>query len=110
MAEGKAGAPIGNQNAKKTKPWADALRRALARRGNGDLRVGIDKLAEKLLEDCEKGNLTALQELGNRLDGKPAQAITGEDGGPIELDTRINASGLTTDQLRALASIAVHGS
>lgn len=105
------GAPVGNRNAAKAKVWAAAIERALERRKPADERIkAIDEMADKLIEECAKGDLAALKELGDRLDGKPAQAITGEGGGPIELDTRINAEGLTTEQLRALASIAVHGS
>jgi hypothetical protein len=35
-------------------------------------------LAEALLDKVAEGNLTALRELGHRLDGKPAQAISAE--------------------------------
>ena len=30
------------------------------------------------------GNLGAIKEIGDRLDGKPAQEIMGEDGGPLQ--------------------------
>lgn len=73
--EGKSG---------NVKPWADAIRRALARRADGDLQ-DINKLADKLLDKAAEGDLPALKELGDRLDGRPAQAITGPEGGALQV-------------------------
>lgn len=83
-----AGAPHGNQNAAKAKVWAAAIHRALERRQTADQRIkAIDELADKLLEACYEGDLSALQELGNRLDGKPAQVIVGdEDAPPVRIE------------------------
>jgi molecular chaperone GrpE (heat shock protein) len=77
-------APVGNQNAKKGRLWQDAIKRAIARKHNGDLNHGLDTLAEKLVDAVANGDLQAIKELGDRIDGKPAQAITGADGGPLE--------------------------
>ncbi|MBK8200445.1 MAG: hypothetical protein IPK75_19015 [Acidobacteria bacterium] len=43
-------------------------------------------IADKLVELAMGGDLDAIKEVSNRLDGKAAQqlAITGEDGGPIK--------------------------
>ena len=51
----------------------------------------IDELADKLLDECADGNLSALQELGNRLDGKPAQALTvaGDADNPLSVVQRV---------------------
>lgn len=69
-------APKGNQNAAKGRMWAAAVERALDRRQTADKRVkAIDELADKLLDQCYEGNLSALQELANRLDGKPHQSM-----------------------------------
>ena len=67
-------APLGNQNATKAKPWSDAIRRALARREAGDGR-DLNALADVLVDKALDGDLPALKELGDRLDGKPAQAV-----------------------------------
>lgn len=77
------GAPKGNQNATKTKVWSAAIERALAKRSKVAKVEALDELAEKLLANCDAGDMAALKELGDRLDGKPAQAITGADGAPI---------------------------
>lgn len=77
-----AGAPVGNKNAAKGRLWADAIKRAVARKYNGDLNHGLDKLAEKLVEAVSNGDLPAIKEFGDRMDGKPAQAIVGDDDAP----------------------------
>jgi hypothetical protein len=78
-----AGAPVGNQNAARAKVWRAAIMRALERRKPADQRVqAIDELADKLLELVAAGDLGALKEFGDRLDGKPAQAIVGDDDAP----------------------------
>ncbi len=82
-----AGAPPKNQNAAKAKVWRAAIDRALERRSGSrtDGIKEIDALAEKLLDLVAAGDLPALKEFGDRLDGKPAQAIIGgdEDDNPI---------------------------
>lgn len=86
------GAPAGNQNAAKAKVWSAAIHRALERRVPGDQRIkAIDELADKLIEECMLGNLGALQELGNRLDGKPAQSLTvsGDEDAPLMIKAMV---------------------
>lgn len=82
-----AGAPAGNKNASKGKPWQAAIERALALRSRVDQKEALDTLAEKLLANCDQGDMAALKELGDRLDGKPAQAINlgGQDDNPVDL-------------------------
>jgi len=77
----------GNQAAAKGRRWADAISRALEQRSKADQIAELDKLAEKLLDLCREGDLGALKELGDRLDGKPRQQLehTGEGEGPIRV-------------------------
>lgn len=81
-------APKGNQYAKKGRAWADALNRALKQYNDGDVRTGdaLRRIANKVIEKALEGEDRAIQEIGDRLDGRPAQsvAVTGEEGGPIE--------------------------
>ncbi|NOJ39080.1 hypothetical protein [Bradyrhizobium australiense] len=63
------GRPIGSVN--REKPFADALRMAL-RSGNPYRLRGI---TEKLIEKAEQGDLQAIKEVGDRLDGKCTQTI-----------------------------------
>jgi hypothetical protein len=77
-----AGAPLGNKNGLK-KPWKAAIERALANRSKYEGVQELERLAEKLLDKAAEGDLGALKELGDRMDGKPAQTIQGTDGGAI---------------------------
>ena len=70
------GRPIGSVN--REKPFNEALRIAL----RGD-PLRLRRIAEKLATLAEEGNLTAIRELADRLDGKPAQVIDSRDV-PIE--------------------------
>ena len=74
LATNKGGAPLGNQNAKKGKLWTDALRKAIAQNPH-KLRLA----AEKLLDDASEGNIMAIKEIGDRMDGKAVQATSFED-------------------------------
>lgn len=59
------------------KPWTDALRLAANRYHDGD-KGAIKRLAaiaEKLLLMALDGDMDAIKELGNRLDGKPHQSV-----------------------------------
>ncbi len=81
-----AGAPLGNQNGAKGKLWAAAIQRALdIRTSRLDRKQAVDDLAEKLLAKCDEGDMAALKELGDRLDGRPAQALqlTGDKEAPV---------------------------
>lgn len=81
----KGGAQPGNTNAKKNKPWRDAIDRAIAQANLGQKR-GYDVLriiAATMLKEAKKGEPWAVRELGDRLDGKSVQPLSGFDGGDI---------------------------
>lgn len=75
MAENKGGAPLGNNNGGKGKPWTAAIERALKQRTLVARKEALDELAEKLLSACDDKDMTALKELGDRLEGKPKQYV-----------------------------------
>lgn len=77
----KRGGQSGNKNAAKGKLWADALRMELAQD-----KQRIRKLARALLDKAESGDVAALKEIGDRIDGKVPQGIEGPDGGPITVE------------------------
>jgi hypothetical protein len=88
-----AGAPVGNQNAAKAKRWQDALVKALARYSNDDGKIqagqALDKIAEVVVMKALAGDKDSIIEIGNRLDGKPAQALIhqgDEEGGPVKVE------------------------
>jgi hypothetical protein len=79
------GAPLGNHNAAKAKRWQKAIERALARAANSTTDAGLDKAADVFVQACFAGDLATLKELGDRIDGKPAQVIAGDPENPIEV-------------------------
>ncbi len=85
------GAPLGNTNAQKGKIWTAAIQRALARRDKcrSDGIKEIDALADELIKAVASGDLAALKEFGDRLEGKPVQQI----------DANVDAS-LTVEVMR----------
>lgn len=70
------GAPPGNNNAVKKAPWRQALDRALKR----DTRGLLDKAAQAVLEAAATGDLAAIKEIADRMDGRPAVAVQLEIG------------------------------
>jgi len=64
----------GNNYAGKSKQWTMAIERALEQRSKTRAQA-MDELAAKLLSLCDEGDLSALRELGDRLEGKPSQQI-----------------------------------
>ena len=78
-------APIGNNNKTKNKPWADAIARALARYEGGKENA-LNLIADQLVIDAINGDKDARTEIGNRMDGKPAQSMTvgGDSDAPVE--------------------------
>ena len=74
---------------KGEKIWADAVRRAVSRRMEGEegKPQKIERLADKLVDMALEGDTQALKEVGDRLDGKPTQAteMSGPDGGDIPI-------------------------
>lgn len=84
-------APIGNQNAAKAKMWSAAILRALDKRGAGNRLKALEDLAEKLLQNCESGDLAALKELGDRVEGKSAQSVTvlGDENNPLTIFAKV---------------------
>jgi hypothetical protein len=77
-------APLGNQNStKEHREWANAIRRAVARREKDGKLGSLNDLADVLIDKALEGDSSAIKEFGDRHDGKPAQAITGPEGGPV---------------------------
>lgn len=91
MAE-RGGQP-GNNNAAKNRPWREAVSRALAKKSRVDQIEALDAIAEKVVDAAlagpsyEKGDpwLHAVNELADRLDGKPAQQLihSGDEDAPL---------------------------
>jgi len=81
----RRGAPLGNQNAAKGREWTQAIRWALAHHESSSIKRGqaLDKIAVKLIELALEGDMAAIREIGNRLDGKPVQPVSGHHDVPV---------------------------
>lgn len=72
------GGQPGNRNGAKNKPWEAALVRSAMQNPEK-----LARLAEKLFDMALDGDVQAIKELGDRLDGKARTEITGADGAPL---------------------------
>lgn len=75
------------------KAWRDALRLAVMRPADEKApkpKTNLDVLALALISAGKTGDVPALKEIGDRLDGKVPQALQheGEGGGPITVVIR----------------------
>lgn len=84
-------APVGNQFAKKAKLFEQAIKRALARATGESVDAGLDKGADQLVKAFIAGEQWAIKEVGDRLDGKPAQAV--EMSGELEISRLVIKDG-----------------
>jgi hypothetical protein len=70
-----------NSGPKREKPFRDALMLAIKEAESKENSVrSLRKIAERLLEEAANGNVQALKEVADRLDGKVPQGI--ENGDP----------------------------
>lgn len=70
---------------KTDKLWRDAIRRALQQDGEQGAKE-LKAMAEALINKCKAGDLPALKEFGDRIDGKAVQPISGSnDDDPISI-------------------------
>ncbi len=74
-------APKRNQNAKNGKDWKDAIKYAIKAYESSDVKRGeaLKSLAKKLITKGLDGDLPSIKEIGDRLDGRPAQTTIIED-------------------------------
>jgi uncharacterized protein YutE (UPF0331/DUF86 family) len=74
-----AGAPKGNSNAAKGREWANALERALRLYESKKRKISrgqaLERIANTVIEEALDGGMWAVQEIGNRMDGKAAQSL-----------------------------------
>ncbi len=89
---------------KAEKPFRDALRIELAALKDDDQK-GLRAIARKLIALAESGDMQAIKELGDRTDGKPAQAIIGGDEDDAPINVTLDAERFT----RAIAGLAARG-
>ena len=71
----KGGRPLGSQN--KDKPFRAALVRLLQLADGNPAR--LDEIAAVLIAQASTGEIQAIREIADRLDGRPAQAVEIDD-------------------------------
>ena len=97
------GGQPGNQNARNGKRWRHAIERAVdawpERAVSLEVNRGIDNAAFAFVARMmETQDIAFFREFGDRLDGKPAQAIVGDDQMPPVRVGVIKLIGLATDE------------
>lgn len=99
MAE-RGGQP-GNQNGVKNRPFVDAIRLALMANDGQKLRA----IAVKLTTMAAKGDIAAIREVMDRIDGKPKQQVemSGPNGGDIPIRDATRSMGVARTVAFALA-------
>lgn len=76
------GAPEGNKNSSKSnRLWGETIKRACMQNDGERLR----RIAERLLDQAEEGNIAAIKELGDRLDGKALMTLAGDSENPLAI-------------------------
>ena len=101
--------PAGAQN--KDKPFRDALRMEIAAAQEADDKRSLRRIARTLLDKAADGDIAAIKEVADRLDGKVPQAVVGDhDEAPIQIASSMDLSKLTDEQLDALADMIRQGS
>lgn len=89
-------------NKGKDKPWTEALRLVVFRDDETGKRRLL-KIAEQCAAAAETGDMAAIREIGDRLDGKPAQEST------VTIDDKRDATDWNRGELVALLSDAKNG-
>jgi ribosomal protein L17 len=63
----------------------------------------LKRLADALLTKAQEGDIHAIREVADRIDGKVAQQLTGADEGPIQVESKsFDLSKLNEEELLAL--------
>ncbi len=68
-------APQGNNNFGKARVWTQAINNVLERKHPDGRMAALESLAEKLIAGVESGDLAAIKEFGDRMEGKPGQSL-----------------------------------
>ena len=76
------GPPKGNKNSsKENRVWGKTVKKLAIQE---DYKR-IHKVAEALFKKAEEGYVSAIKELGDRIDGKSQQTISGDSDAPITI-------------------------
>lgn len=65
----------GNEYAANARRWRSAIDKALSNRCKSDGQKALVAIAEAMLKKAEEGDMTAIKEVGDRLDGRAPQSV-----------------------------------
>ena len=78
FVKGQSGNPGGRS---QEKLWRAALLRAVHRKTDEkDQEKALERVADACVKAALNGDMQAIKEIGDRLDGKPVQALSGPEG------------------------------
>ena len=91
-----SGGQLGNNNAGKNKPWREAIAWALEKhkRSQTDRAQALRDIATEMIDKALGGDMAAMKELGDRLDGKAPQ--------DVNIDTTLDLTGMPVSDLMNL--------
>ncbi len=78
-------APLGNKNSSKNNR---AFGKIVKKLGIQEDAKRLHRVAEALFRKAEDGDISAIKELGDRIDGKSEQTISGDSDAPINIIVR----------------------
>ncbi len=79
---------VGNDfSSKNNRLWRETLRRVAAQNPNR-----LRKIAEALFDKAAEGDVSAIKEIGDRLDGKAIQTVAGDTDNPLVVIQRVERS------------------
>ena len=95
-------APKGNQYAANARRWRTAIDKALENRSKAKGQEELVRIADAMLDKAAEGDMVAIRELGDRMDGKPSQALIhqGDEDNPIRTVTEVELIGFN-DEIKA---------
>lgn len=97
---GQSGNPGGRP---KKRPISDELERLLAQEAPGSGgKPWAEVIAEALLRKARKGDVRAIAELANRIEGKPHQAVEVDLNGTLGLAERLAAARKRVNEIKGL--------
>mgnify|MGYP001569342220 CR=1 FL=1 len=99
------GAPKGSQNSRNGRLVKEAIIRALRKRSRSDMLEELDLIALAVIQRARKGDISAVRELWDRIDGKPAQMLIGDPENPLQFNdqTQLTNPARVTRLLQILA-------